>query len=74
MELISKQGQRFVIYAINLNKISSSHTLTKVFEMSRKTPLTSIVTAQSKAEFISLTIDNYFEIMNHQGENQFGFL
>ena len=40
--------------------------------MSRKTPLTSIFASQSKAEFISLTIDNYFEIMNHQGENQAG--
>ena len=56
MELISKQGHSllFTSYVFNLYKIFSCHTL----EMSRKTPLTSIVASQSKAKCILLTIEN----------------
>ena len=42
--------------------------VSKALEMSRKTPLTSIVGSQSKDELISWTIDNNCEYMNHQGE------
>ena len=45
-----------------LNRISS-----KALEMSRKTPLKSIVGSQSKDEFISWTIDNNGEIHESHG-------
>ena len=46
----------------NLNRIPLYHTLSTALEMSRKTPITSIVGSQSKDEFISWTIDNNCKI------------
>ena len=70
MQVISKQGQHFVInapYAFHLNKIPSCHTLSKALEMSIKTPLTSTVGSQSKDEFISRTIGSNCEIHESPG-------
>ena len=54
-------------YVFYLNRIPSCHTLSKALEMSRKTPLTSIVGSQSKDELISCTIDNNCEIHESPG-------
>ena len=48
----------------------SCHTLLKASEISRRTPVTSIVGSQSKDEFISWTIDNNCKIYESTGENQ----
>ena len=48
----------------------SCHILLKASEISRKTPVTSIVGSQSKDKFISWTIDNNCKIYESPGENQ----
>ena len=64
MQVICKQVNILSLtpYGFNSNKIPSCHTLSKALEISRKTPVTSIIGSQSGDEFISWTIENNCEI------------
>ena len=49
--------------------IPSCQTLSKAIEISKNTPLTSLVGSQSKEELISLIIDSKFEMQESPGKN-----
>ena len=53
----------------NLNMIPSCQTLSKAIEISKNTPLTSLVGSQSKEELISLIIDSKFKKQESPGKN-----
>ena len=59
-------------YVFNLSRIPSCYTSSKALEMSRKTPLTSIVGSQLKDKFISWTINNNCETHESLGRKSDG--
>ena len=54
-------------YGSSLKRSPSYRTLSNALDISRNTPLTSIVGLQSKEEFISWTIDNNWKMQESPG-------